>query len=223
LFSLPAWKYHRTGSSGRRKFVCLALLISGTVLPISWLLNKQKMKSCAQPLEPATATSSKSQPSSSLCQLCQSTSLGEICGPNHDRMQAHQPSYLALKKSASDGCQLCAFIWRALGRSRDPVPVDGKVTEVRSLLEHVSEKYPGRQISLVAWGRGSHLERWVDRIWITTTGEIPDVESDEEDLADPTMHPDYQFALSNGLDIFAYPGKVFCLFQLPRSFVVYAC
>ncbi|PMD38806.1 HET-domain-containing protein [Hyaloscypha variabilis F] len=43
---------------------------------------------------------------------------------------------------------------------------------------------------------------------ITTTGEIPDVESGKEDsgnLFDPTMHPDHQFAPSGVLDLFAYP------------------
>jgi hypothetical protein len=50
---------------------------------------------------------------------------------------------------------------------------------------------------------------------ITTTGEIPDVESGKEDsgnLFDPTMHPDHQFALSGVLDLFAYPGKLVCTF-----------
>ncbi|KAJ5043137.1 uncharacterized protein L3040_004520 [Drepanopeziza brunnea f. sp. 'multigermtubi'] len=126
-------------------------------------------------------------------------------GPDLDRMQVHQPSYLALRNAASAGCQLCAFIWRAL----ECCQVDdglGTVFEGRSTLERVSEQYPGRQISLVAWGRES--DGWLDRILVTTTGEIPDGDSDQEEsgaISDPTMHPDYQLALSGVLNIFAYP------------------
>ncbi|EKD17979.1 het domain containing protein [Drepanopeziza brunnea f. sp. 'multigermtubi' MB_m1] len=109
-------------------------------------------------------------------------------GPDLDRMQVHQPSYLALRNAASAGCQL--------------------FFEGRSTLERVSEQYPGRQISLVAWGRES--DGWLDRILVTTTGEIPDGDSDQEEsgaISDPTMHPDYQLALSGVLNIFAYPGR----------------
>lgn len=151
-----------------------------------------------------------SQSSSSLCQICRSISLTEMRGPNRDRMQPHQPSYLALKNSASSGCQLCGFIWKALGLCKVVEPVEKKIFEGHIALNHVSERYPGRQISLVAWGQD--VDGLLDRILITTTGEIPDVESDDEfasDSADPTMHPDHQISLSGGLDIFAYPGEIF--------------
>ncbi|CAM1503124.1 Fc.00g079000.m01.CDS01 [Cosmosporella sp. VM-42] len=118
-------------------------------------------------------------------------------GPNRDRMQKHHPSYLALKESVAKGCQLCEFIWVALGQSR---AWDGHSGS--SVLEHVSEQYPGREISLTAWGQGD--DGWLDRILISTTGEVPDVDSDAEEL-DPTLHPDHQYALEGLIDIFAYP------------------
>jgi len=154
-----------------------------------------------------------SQPNTTLCQLCLSVSLMEMRGPNLDRMQLHQPSYLTLEKSASSGCQLCAFIWRALERCQVAEPLSGGDFEGRLALSHVSEQYPGRQISLVAWGKG--IDGWLDQIMITTTGEIPDVDSDQEGASsptDPTMHPDHQIALSGVLDLFAHPGEIPCSF-----------
>jgi hypothetical protein len=118
-------------------------------------------------------------------------------------MQPHQPSYLALKISASDGCQLCSFIWKALARDQYTT-LAGQVVDGAAVLEHVSEQYPGRQISLVAWGNDA--DGWLDRIRVITTGEIPDVESDEEganNISDPLMHPDFELSLSGVLDLFA--------------------
>ena len=78
-------------------------------------------------------------------------------------------------------------------------------------LSHVSERYPGRQISLVAWG-GAH--RGLDRIHVITTGEIPSDsnsseagDEDENATLDPTMHPDHQVALDGVVDLYAYPGN----------------
>jgi hypothetical protein len=213
LFMATVWRIYRIGISGRWKFVYLALLVSGTTLPLSWFLLNRNIKSSDHPSNIATATSSISQPSTSLCQLCRSVSLTEMRGPNRDRMQPHQPSYLALKKSAFGGCQLCAFIWRALERCEGIDQDSGEVFSGRLVLNHVSEQYPGRQISLVAWGKAA--DGWLDRILITTTGEAPDVESDQEgasDPTDPTMHPDHQLALSGVLDLFAHSGEIFCFF-----------
>jgi len=125
-------------------------------------------------------------------------------GPNRDKMQRHQPSYLALKLSAMKGCPLCGFIWTALGQCVSP---DGGAGS--DVLEHVSEKYPGREISLVGWGGGCPDGSWLDCVQVITSGEVPDTDADGEPsdgIEDPTMHPDHQLALSGVLDIFAYPG-----------------
>ena len=117
-------------------------------------------------------------------------------------MQRHQPSYLALRNSRWDGCRLCSFIWRAL--EQDVAKGDGHMG--MDLLGHVSDKYPGRAISLAAWGGGvpdSHL----DTVRIVTTGTIPKNMvriRDPDEPADPTMHPDHQRLLSGVLDIFTF-------------------
>ena len=137
-----------------------------------------------------------------LCEICQGISLEEMQGPGRDRMQRHQPSYLALKYSMTRGCQLCGFIWTALEQY---VSFDKELGA--DALKHVSEAYPGREISLVCWG---DPRSFVDRIHIITSGDVPYVSSDIESdggAEDPTMHPDYQYALSGVLGIFAYPGK----------------
>lgn len=124
-------------------------------------------------------------------------------GPDIDRVQPHHPTYLSLLQSAERGCRLCEFIWRALARE---AAYDG--TSPREVLAHISERYPGRQISLDAWGAGP--DGLIDRIRITTTGEVPDIESDEDEdnsSADPTLHPDFQLALSGSLDVYIYEGK----------------
>ena len=120
-------------------------------------------------------------------------------------MQPHQPSYLALKQSAIGGCVLCRFIWFTLGQDVGPGGERGA-----DVLEHVSERYPGRAIALVGWGGGSP-NSFLDRIYVVTVGEIPDVDADGQPVDsadDPTMHPDHGFALSGALDILAYPGTV---------------
>jgi hypothetical protein len=120
-------------------------------------------------------------------------------------MQPHQPSYLALKQSAFDGCVLCRFIWFALSQSVGPGGERGA-----DVLEHVSERYPGRAIALVGWG-GSSPNSFLDCIHVVTVGEIPDVDADSQPVDsgdDPTMHPDHGFALSGALDILTYPGIV---------------
>lgn len=140
---------------------------------------------------------------SSLCDLCRSISLEEMRGPKCDRMQRHQPSYLALKQSAMNGCQLCGFICIALGQC---VVSDGETGS--EVLEFVSEKYPGREISLACWGSTCPIS-CLDRVQIITSGEVPDTDANGEPvdgIEDPTMHPDHQCALSGVLDIFTYPG-----------------
>ncbi|KAK5995934.1 hypothetical protein PT974_04353 [Cladobotryum mycophilum] len=101
------------------------------------------------------------------------------------------------------GCQLCGFIWTALGQSE--CPVDGELGSEG--LRYVSEKYPGREISLAAWG-GECPASFIDRVLIATSGEISETYADGELVdgpEDPSMHPDHQTALSGVLDIFAYP------------------
>ena len=135
--------------------------------------------------------------------MCSSISLDEMRGSNLDRMQCHQPSYLALKRSAEAGCRLCTFFWAALEQG------SGHESHLNlAAMAHVSERYPGRQISLVAWGGPA---RTLDRIHIVTTGNIPTPSaSDEEDenaILDPTMHPDHQIALDGVVDLYADPGN----------------
>lgn len=124
-------------------------------------------------------------------------------GPNMDQMQRHQPTYLALKISAEGGCQLCRFFYMALEQGSD-----WGDTSSRDALSHVCEQYPGREISLVAWGGGSTS---LDRIYIITTGEVMD--NDDDAYTDPSMHPDHQLALDGSVDLYAYPGNkvLFCL------------
>jgi len=138
-----------------------------------------------------------------LCQLCASISLTKMRGPGRDQIQPHQPTYLALKRSAGAGCELCKFFWVALEQGTDKERLKGTN---RAALSHVCERYPGRQISLVAWGGSNDT---LDRIHIITTGDIPEVEDDDEDdaPADPTMHPDYQFALDGVVDLYAEHGN----------------
>jgi hypothetical protein len=117
-------------------------------------------------------------------------------GPGLDQMQPHQPSYLALKLSAESGCRLCNFFCTALSKQNGD--------ESAAALTQVSAEYPGREISLVAWGG---TERNFDRIHVITTGEIPETDdSSDDELADPTMHPDHQIALSGKVDIYTYEG-----------------
>lgn len=94
-------------------------------------------------------------------------------------------------------------------------PLSGEVSEGRLAMSHVSDQYPGRQISLIAWG---NADGWLDRILVTTTGDIPDLDSDEEgagSTTDPTMHPDHQVALSGVLYLFTYPGMVVLVLPVP--------
>lgn len=149
-----------------------------------------------------TATRRTTQ-SNVLCQKCRGLSLDQMRGPDCDRMQPHQPNYLALKRSANGSCALCRFILTALGQS---VSIDG--IQGTDVLDHISDKYPGREISLAAWAGGSP-DSFLDRVAVITTGEIPDASTDGSDYSpeDPTLHPDYQCALSGTLDIFTYPGK----------------
>ena len=136
----------------------------------------------------------------SLCQLCASISLSKMRGPKLDQIQPHQPSYLALKKSAEAGCQLCGFFWDALEQGTGD---NRKRGLNRAAVSHVCERYPGRQISLVAWGgHGATL----DRIHIITTGDIPE-NDDDNAPADPTVHPDHQLALEGVVDLYADPGN----------------
>lgn len=134
---------------------------------------------------------------SPLCDLCKRLSLAEMKG---DNAQPHQPSYLALKQSVMAGCQLCGFIWTALGHCKS---VDGLVSGVQ-VLEHVSEKYPGRELSFSACGLATtdRATSYLDYIDVYTSGDVPDCASDDE-TTDPTLHPDYQLALSGRLHIFA--------------------
>ena len=127
-------------------------------------------------------------------------------GPNLDRMQCHQPSYLALKRSVEAGCRLCSFFWTALEHG-----IETEQDRTRAALSHVSERYPGRQISLVAWGGP---EDSLDHIHIITTGDIPSLSSssgaedeNENPIVDPTMHPDHQIALDGVVDLYSYPGN----------------
>ncbi|KAH6622270.1 heterokaryon incompatibility protein-domain-containing protein [Boeremia exigua] len=131
-----------------------------------------------------------------LCQLCNSISLTKMRGPNLDQMQPHQPSYLALKRSADAGCQLCGFFWSALEQGSGK---DRQRSFLRAALAQVCEQYPGRQLSLAAWG-GSQAS--LDRIYIVTTGEVPEVD-DETAPSDPTMHPDHQHAAYGVVDLYA--------------------
>jgi hypothetical protein len=198
----------RTGNNRRPNFLHLALLVSGTAIPILWFFrnriimeHNRLLSSSVRVLPPY---------GSSLCQLCRSISLTEMRGPNLDCMQPHQPSLLALKESATDGCQLCGFILKALANSRqfDSFTIGDRSLAGHMALDSVSEQYPGRQISLVAWGAGD--KGWLDRIRIITTGEIPEVEEvqgSESPGCDPTMHPNYQLALSGSIDLFAFPGE----------------
>ncbi|KAH7068151.1 heterokaryon incompatibility protein-domain-containing protein [Paraphoma chrysanthemicola] len=135
-----------------------------------------------------------------LCALCASISLSKMRGPNCDQMMPHQPSYLALNKSAKDGCRLCGFFWMALELG---IAKYRKLGLPREAIAHVSERYPGRQISLVAWGGPKDS---LDRIHIITTGDIPDLDDDDDDeaLADPTMHPNHQLALDGVVDLYAH-------------------
>jgi hypothetical protein len=135
--------------------------------------------------------------SSALCSICQSISFSAMRGPNLDRMQPHQPSYLALKLSAEAGCCLCNFFCVALS-----IGGEHNGDESAAAWASVSPKYPGREISLVGWGGfGSQF----DRIYIITTGEIPEPEdSDDDDVSDQTMHPQHQIALQGTVQIYAH-------------------
>lgn len=114
-------------------------------------------------------------------------------------MQPHQPSYLALKQSMLGGCQLCSYIWTAFGQF---VSIDGELGS--DALKHVSEAYPGREISMMSWGTPPPF---FDSIQVVTSGDPPDIsDSDSNGVADPTMHPDCQNALFAVLNTFAYPG-----------------
>ena len=125
-------------------------------------------------------------------------------GHHLDQMLPHQPSYLALRRSAGNGCQLCHFFWLALEQGTGHT---GKAGVNRNALAHVSERFPGRQISFVAWG-GSGDASNLDHINVITSGEIPSVSDSEDDDAatDPTMHPEHRIALSGVVDLYAFPG-----------------
>ncbi|KAK4665506.1 hypothetical protein QC763_000410 [Podospora pseudopauciseta] len=150
----------------------------------------------------STMRQSNHSSSRPLCGICREISLDQMGVSDDRKMQRHQPTYLALKQSMDHGCVLCRFIWHALGQSNSREGDRGS-----DVLAHVSEKYPGREISLVVWP-GVTPTGYLDRIQIITSGEIPDADTDDEDgddgPADPSMHPDHQFALSGVLDIFAY-------------------
>ena len=136
---------------------------------------------------------------STLCDLCKRLSLEEMQG---HKTQPHQPSYFALKESVKRGCQLCRFILTALGQCKS---VDGdELVSGAQVLEHVSEKYPGREISFLASGlvSANRDTSYLDYMDVYTSGEVPDCDS-EDDMDDPTLHPDYQLALSGRLHIFA--------------------
>ena len=134
---------------------------------------------------------------SSLCPICQNISVDKMRGPDLDQMQPHQPSYHALKRSAEAGCQLCKYICIAL--------CNGNGDESTAAFAQVCERYPGREISLVAWGGA---ERNFDRIHVITTGEPDDGEEveGEDAVDDPSMHPDHQIALGGVLEIYTHPG-----------------
>lgn len=134
-----------------------------------------------------------------LCSICQNISFSKIRGPDLDRMQPHQPSYLALKLSAESGCRLCSFFCKALSKGDEH-----NGNESAAAWRSVSSKYPGRQVSLVGWGG---IESQFDRMYIVTTGEIPESEDDEnQDASDPTMHPDHQITLQGTVEIYAHEG-----------------
>lgn len=153
----------------------------------------------------------------SLCSLCRTVTIARMRGPNADQMQPHQPSYLALKTSSEAGCHLCQFLWMALRIGNSPLST-GDESVGAAALAHVSERYPGREISLVAWGgTGDNL----DRIHVITTGKLPYQDDDSGDEShwvcdDPTMHPDHQIALDGVLELFAYPG------MSPQSYYIQA-
>ncbi|KAK3403415.1 hypothetical protein B0T20DRAFT_26092 [Sordaria brevicollis] len=153
------------------------------------------------PLFMLTSVYTMENGASSLCNLCKRLSLTEMKG---DTAQPHQPSYLALKQSVEAGCQLCGFIWTALGQCKS---VDGIVTGAQ-VLERVSEEYPGREISFSACGLAA-IDRgtsYLDYMDVYTSGEVPDCESDDETV-DPTLHPDCQLALSGRLHVYAEEGQ----------------
>lgn len=135
----------------------------------------------------------------SLCSICRTISASKMRGPNLDRMQPHQPSYLALKLSAEAGCRLCSFFCIALSKGGEH-----NGAESAAAWAHVSPEYPGREVSLVGWGGfGSQF----DRIHIITTGEIlsPD-DSDDDSVEDPAMHPDHQITLQGTVQIYTHEG-----------------
>jgi hypothetical protein len=137
--------------------------------------------------------------SSLLCSVCQNISFSKMRGPQLDRMQPHQPSYLALKLSAEAGCRLCSFFGTALSKGDEH-----NGDESAAAWASVSSEYPGREISLVGWGGVGHQ---FDRIYIITTGEIPEPgDSDEDDISDRTMHPEHQIALQGTVQIYAHKG-----------------
>lgn len=142
-------------------------------------------------------------PSMALCSVCQAISLDQMRGPNRDQILRYQPSCLALKRSAENGCQLCSFFWIALEQGWTSEAGDN-----HAALSCLSERYPGRELSLFAWGGP---EATLDCIWIATAGSLPSspssVVSDEDAPSDPTMHPDHQTALSWLVDLYAYPGS----------------
>lgn len=120
-------------------------------------------------------------------------------GPNLDRVQPHQPSYLALKLSAESGCCLCNSSCVALSKGGEHHGEESAAAWVS-----VSPEYPGRKISLVGWG-GFGVQ--FDRIYIITTGEIPEPEgSDDDDVSDRTMHPEHQVALQGTVQTYAHGG-----------------
>lgn len=119
--------------------------------------------------------------------------------PQLDQMQAHQPSYLAHLSSAQNGCELCKYFWAALGNDTY------RPHEVSTTKRGICVRYPGRALSLNAWGTSDGM---LDGIRIVTTGEVPDTteSEDERDIFDPTLPPDGQGALSGYLDLFVEEG-----------------
>ena len=119
-------------------------------------------------------------------------------GPDRDRMQPHQPSYWALKTSAANGRELCEYFWQSFAFDRS----NQFESEKRDAMASVSERYPGREISLFAWEADDHE---LDRINILTTGDVPSPTSskDERGVVHPRMHPDHQVGLSGAVDLFA--------------------
>jgi hypothetical protein len=103
-----------------------------------------------------------------LCAYCKAISIHKMSGPDMDRMYPHQPSFWTLKLSGEEGCQLCSYIWESLYYgSSEP---KGLGSEKQAAWSSVCERYPGRQISLCAWGGASSA---LDRIQVITTGDIP--------------------------------------------------